>query len=70
MLYKLSDNLTQALTRPFLVQVGFDAHGIMQADFDGLVLDTDPVLHISRNHGGGLPGTSGPGTNMFLLTAR
>jgi len=24
-LYKLSDNLTQALTRPFLVQVGFDA---------------------------------------------
>jgi PAT family beta-lactamase induction signal transducer AmpG len=24
-LYKLSDNLTQALTRPFLVQIGFDA---------------------------------------------
>jgi PAT family beta-lactamase induction signal transducer AmpG len=27
-LYKLSDNLTQALTRPFLVQVGFDAKDV------------------------------------------
>jgi PAT family beta-lactamase induction signal transducer AmpG len=27
-LYKLSDNLTQALTRPFLVQVGFDDYDV------------------------------------------
>jgi len=27
-LYKLSDNLTQALTRPFLVEVGFDAFDV------------------------------------------